>query len=39
MIEIEEFYNKKINIFSTNNHEYGRIEIRYLDNKDEPVMI
>ncbi|KAB2836575.1 MAG: Rne/Rng family ribonuclease [Candidatus Brocadia sp.] len=39
MIEIEESYNKKIHIFSTSNHEYGKIDIRYLNQKDEPVMI
>lgn len=39
MIEIEEAYNKKINIFSTMNYEYGKIDIRYFNNKDEPVMV
>jgi len=39
MIEIEEAYNKKINIFSTTDHEYGRIDIRFFNNKDEPVMV
>ena len=39
MIEIEDAYNKKINIISITNHEYGKIEIRYLNHKDEPVVI
>lgn len=39
MIEIEESYNKKIHIFSTSNHEYSKIDIRYLNQKDEPVVI
>ncbi|MEB2308717.1 MAG: Rne/Rng family ribonuclease [Candidatus Brocadiaceae bacterium] len=39
MIEIEESYNKKIHIFSTANHEFGKIDIRYLNQKDEPVEI
>ncbi|MBM2834628.1 MAG: Cytoplasmic axial filament protein CafA and Ribonuclease, partial [Candidatus Brocadiaceae bacterium] len=39
MIEIEESYNKKINIFSTTTHEYGKIDIRFFNNKDEPVMV
>ncbi len=39
MIEIEETYNKKVNIFSTMNHEYGKIDIRFFNNKDEPVMV
>ena len=39
MIEIEDTYNKKINIFSTSNHEYGKIDIRYLNDKDEPVTV
>ncbi|MBV6519038.1 MAG: ribonuclease E [Candidatus Brocadia sp.] len=39
MIEIEESYNKKIHIFSTSNHEYGKVDIRYLNQKDEPVVI
>lgn len=39
MIEIEESYNKKIHIFSTTNHEYGKIDIRYLNQKDEPVIL
>lgn len=39
MLEIEESYSKKINIISTTNHEYGKIEIRYLNQKDEPISI
>ena len=39
MIEIEESYNKKINIFSTTTYEYGKIDIRFFNNKDEPVMV
>lgn len=39
MMEIEESYNKKIHIFSTSNHEYSKIDIRYLNQKDEPVVI
>ncbi|HHT9137281.1 MAG TPA: Rne/Rng family ribonuclease [Candidatus Wunengus sp. YC60] len=39
MIEIEEAHNKKINILSTTNHEYGKIDIRFFNNKDEPVMV
>ncbi|MDE2216208.1 MAG: Rne/Rng family ribonuclease [Planctomycetota bacterium] len=39
MIEIEETYNKKINISSTMNHEYGRIDIRYFNHKDEPITV
>ncbi|NUO07732.1 MAG: Rne/Rng family ribonuclease [Candidatus Brocadia sp.] len=39
MIEIEESYHKKIHIFSTINHEHGKIDIRYLNQKDEPVMV
>ncbi len=39
LIEIEESYNKKINIFSTITNEYGKIEIRFFNNKDEPVVV
>jgi ribonuclease E len=39
MLEIEELYNKKIHIFSTVNHEFGKIEINYFNNKDEPVLL
>lgn len=39
MIEIEESYNKKIYILSTADHEYGKVNIRYLNHKDEPVTI
>ncbi|MBM4054120.1 MAG: Rne/Rng family ribonuclease [Planctomycetes bacterium] len=39
MAEIEETYNKKIIIFNDTNNEYGKIEIRYFDNKGEPVVI
>ncbi|MGQ3684872.1 MAG: Rne/Rng family ribonuclease [Candidatus Loosdrechtia sp.] len=39
MLEIEESSSKKINIFSTNDHEYGKINIKYLNQKDEPVTL
>ncbi len=39
MLEIEESYNKKINIMSTTSHEYGKIDIRYLNHKDELITI
>ncbi|MCF6157875.1 MAG: Rne/Rng family ribonuclease [wastewater metagenome] len=39
MLEIEESCNKKINILSALDHEYSKIEIRYLNQKDEPVII
>ncbi|TLD41600.1 MAG: Cytoplasmic axial filament protein CafA and Ribonuclease G [Candidatus Jettenia ecosi] len=39
MIEIEESYNKKIYILSTADHEYSKVSIRYLNHKDEPVIV
>ncbi|CAG0943934.1 Ribonuclease E [Candidatus Brocadiaceae bacterium] len=39
MIEIEESYTKKVFIFSAPNHEYGKIDIRYLNQRDEPVIM
>ena len=39
MIEIEETYNKKINIFSATNLEYGKVDIRFFNHKDEPVVV
>jgi len=37
--DIEESYNKKINVFSTNNLEYGKIDIKFLNSKNESVFI
>ena len=37
--DIEESYNKKINVFSTNNLEYGKTDIKFLNSKNEPVFI
>ncbi len=39
MIEIEESYHKKVHIFSALDHEYGKIDIRYLNQKNELVVI
>jgi ribonuclease E len=39
MIEIEESYTKKVLIFSAPNHEYGKIDIRYLNQRDEPIIM
>ncbi len=39
IIEIEETYNKKISILSSTNHECGKIDIRYFNQKDEPVTV
>ncbi len=39
MIEIEESYNKKIHIFSTPDHDYSKMDIRYLNQRNEPVEI
>ncbi|TVM01865.1 MAG: ribonuclease E [Candidatus Kuenenia stuttgartiensis] len=39
MAEIEDAYNKKIVIFTDTANEYGKIDIRYFDNKGEPVTV
>ena len=39
VIEIEETYNKKIHILGVPNYGIGKVEIKYLNHKDEPVLL